>query len=79
MVLLKFQTQNLFLKRFFVFLFVINFKSMAELQVEQPKSLIRPKSWSTEVENAYRFQLAGYRDEKEYTALRKIDVSIFIF
>ena len=60
-------------------LFVINFKSMAELQVEQPKSLIRPKSWSTEVENAYRFQLAGYRDEKEYTALRKIDVSIFIF
>jgi hypothetical protein len=49
---------------------------MAELQVEQPKSLIRPKSWSTEVENAYRFQLAGYRDEKEYTALRKIDVSI---
>jgi hypothetical protein len=62
----------------FLFIFVINFKSMAELQVEQPKSLIRPKSWSTEVENAYRFQLAGYRDEKEYTALRKIDVSIFI-
>ena len=51
---------------------------MADLQVEQPKSLIRPKSWSTEVENAYRFQLAGYRDEKEYIALRKIDVSIFI-
>lgn len=47
---------------------------MAELQTEQPKSLIRPKSWSTEVENAYRFQLAGYRDEKEYRALRKSDV-----
>ena len=38
---------------------------------EQPKSLIRPKSWSTEVENAYRFQIAGYRDEIEYKALRK--------
>lgn len=51
---------------------------MAELQVEQPKSLIRPKSWSAEVENAYRFQLAGYRDEKEYRALRKSDVSNFL-
>ncbi len=47
---------------------------MAELHVEQPKSLIRPKSWSAEVENAYRFQLAGYRDEIEYRALRKIEV-----
>ena len=47
---------------------------MAELQVEQPKSLIRASSWTTEVENAYRFQLAGYRDEKEYRALRKSDV-----
>lgn len=49
---------------------------MAELHVEQPKSLIRPKSWSAEVENAYRFQLAGYRDEIEYRALRKIEVII---
>lgn len=46
---------------------------MAELHAEQPKSLIRPKSWSTEVENAYRFQLAGYRDEKEYKAIRNIE------
>ncbi|CAF0784979.1 unnamed protein product [Brachionus calyciflorus] len=48
---------------------------MADLQVQQPKSLIRPKSWSAEVENAYRFQLAGYRDELEYTAFTKTDVS----
>jgi len=47
---------------------------MAELQVEQPKSLIRPKSWSAEVENAYRYQLAGYRDEKEYKALTRTEV-----
>lgn len=52
---------------------------MSELRVEQPKSLIRPKSWSTEVENAYRFQLAGYRDEKEYIALTKTDVSFACF
>jgi hypothetical protein len=52
---------------------------MAELHVEQPKSLIRPKSWSMEVENAYRFQIAGYRDEKEYVALRKLDVIIKLF
>ncbi|RNA19554.1 meiosis expressed protein 1 -like [Brachionus plicatilis] len=47
---------------------------MADLQVQQPKSLIRPKSWSAEVEDAYRFQLAGYRDELEYIALTKADV-----
>lgn len=47
---------------------------MADLAVQQPKSLIRPKSWSAEVENAYRFQLAGYRDETEYVALTKTDV-----
>lgn len=52
---------------------------MADLQVQQPKSLIRPKSWSAEVENAYRFQLAGYRDELEYVALTKCDVIIYNF
>ncbi|CAF1459940.1 unnamed protein product, partial [Didymodactylos carnosus] len=31
-----------------------------------------PTHWSKEVENAYRFQLAGYRDETEYKALRKV-------
>jgi hypothetical protein len=46
---------------------------MAELQISQPKSLYRPKSWSTEVENAYRFQLAGYRDELEYKSVRKTE------
>jgi len=38
----------------------------------EPKSLIRPTHWSKEVENAYRFQLAGYRDENEYKQLRKV-------
>ena len=47
---------------------------MAEVQTDQPKSLVRPTTWSVEVENAYRFQLAGYRDEKEYRALRNVDV-----
>ncbi|CAF1306521.1 unnamed protein product, partial [Didymodactylos carnosus] len=31
-----------------------------------------PTHWSKEVENAYRFQLAGYRDETEYKALRNV-------
>lgn len=38
----------------------------------EPKSLIRPTHWSKEVENAYRFQLAGYRDELEYKRLRQV-------
>ena len=38
----------------------------------EPKSLIRPTHWSKEVENAYRFQLAGYRDEFEYKRVRQV-------
>lgn len=44
---------------------------MATASVE-PKSLIRPTHWSKEVENAYRFQLAGYRDEIEYKTIRQV-------
>lgn len=32
----------------------------------KPTGMRRASHWSTEVENAYRFQLAGYRDEVEY-------------
>ena len=40
----------------------------------QPKTMTRPKIWSEEVEEAYRFQLAGYRDEKEYHSIKQIEV-----
>lgn len=44
-----------------------------------PKSVSRPKRWSAEVEDAYRFQLAGYRDENEYTQVQKVEeVLVFI-
>ncbi|XP_066927769.1 meiosis expressed gene 1 protein homolog [Clytia hemisphaerica] len=36
----------------------------------QPKSVLRPKQWDPYVEEAYRFQVAGYRDEKEYKHLQ---------
>jgi len=36
----------------------------------RPKSMSRPKTWSLEVEEAYRFQLAGYRDAIEYHAVK---------
>ena len=29
----------------------------------------RPKHWSEEVEEAYRFQTAGYKDKNEYVAM----------
>ena len=39
-----------------------------------------PTHWSKEVENAYRFQLAGYRDELEYKRLRQVaEVHPFVF
>ena len=33
-----------------------------------PKSMKRAKKWSDEVEEVYRFQLAGYRDRHDYAA-----------
>ncbi|KAK3726629.1 hypothetical protein QZH41_012281 [Actinostola sp. cb2023] len=38
------------------------------------KSVSRPKHWSEEVEEAYRFQIAGYRDAVEYVDLNKSEV-----
>ena len=39
----------------------------------KPKSMVRPRHWSEEVEEAYRFQLAGYRDRNEYLAIKGED------
>ncbi|XP_046340099.1 meiosis expressed gene 1 protein homolog [Haliotis rufescens] len=39
----------------------------------QPKSMVRGKKWSEEVEEAYRFQLAGYRDAAEYKIFHNTD------
>lgn len=39
----------------------------------QPKSMSRAKHWSDEVEEAYRFQLAGYRDCYEYKHIKGND------
>lgn len=35
----------------------------------QPTRMVRPKQWDDAVEEAYRFQLAGYRDAIEYQRL----------
>jgi len=37
--------------------------------------MTRPKVWSEEVEEAYRFQVAGYRDEKEYISVKRTEVA----
>jgi hypothetical protein len=43
----------------------------AQLANDGPKSMVRPTSWSQDVEEAYRFQLAGYRDETEYKNIQR--------
>uniref|UniRef100_A0A8C5PIE6 Meiosis/spermiosis associated 1 n=1 Tax=Leptobrachium leishanense TaxID=445787 RepID=A0A8C5PIE6_9ANUR len=40
----------------------------------KPKSMIRAKLWSDEIENLYRFQTAGYRDEVEYKHVKQVDL-----
>ncbi|KAH0616421.1 hypothetical protein JD844_027503 [Phrynosoma platyrhinos] len=40
----------------------------------KPKSIHRAKTWSDEVENLYRFQQAGYRDEIEYKQVKQVDM-----
>ncbi|XP_023801933.1 meiosis expressed gene 1 protein homolog isoform X1 [Cyanistes caeruleus] len=39
----------------------------------KPKSMHRAKTWSDNVENLYRFQQAGYRDEVEYKQVKQVD------
>lgn len=39
--------------------------------ISKPKSMSRAKSWTVEVENLFRFQKAGYRDELEYTQVKQ--------
>lgn len=41
--------------------------------VSHPKSVTQPNHWNEEVEEAYRFQQAGYRDETEYKEVRETD------
>uniref|UniRef100_A0A8C6U4N1 Meiosis/spermiogenesis associated 1 n=1 Tax=Neogobius melanostomus TaxID=47308 RepID=A0A8C6U4N1_9GOBI len=36
----------------------------------KPNSMSRAKVWTTEVENLFRFQQAGYRDELEYLQIK---------
>ncbi|NXJ60077.1 MEIG1 protein, partial [Rostratula benghalensis] len=38
-----------------------------------PKSIHAAKKWSPDVENLYRFQQSGYRDEAEYKQVRQVD------
>lgn len=40
----------------------------------QPKSMSRARQWTDIVENLYRFQEAGYRDELEYMQIKQVEV-----
>lgn len=46
--------------------------------VLQPKSMTRATEWSEQVEEAYRFQLAGYRDANEYGSFHGKNVSLTV-
>ncbi|KFO25653.1 S-acyl fatty acid synthase thioesterase, medium chain [Fukomys damarensis] len=41
----------------------------------KPKSISCAKKWSEEIENLYRFQQAGYRDESEYKQVKQVSMS----
>jgi hypothetical protein len=46
----------------------------------KPKSISRAKKWSEEIENLYRFQQAGYRDEIEYKQVKQVAmVNLLLF
>ncbi|KAM9681948.1 meiosis expressed gene 1 protein homolog isoform 1-T1 [Dama dama] len=47
--------------------------AMASSDVK-PKSISRAKKWSEEIENLYRFQQAGYRDEIEYKQVKQVSM-----
>ncbi|XP_044199885.1 meiosis expressed gene 1 protein homolog [Thunnus albacares] len=37
----------------------------------KPKSMSKAREWTVEVENLFRFQQAGYRDELEYIQVKQ--------
>ncbi|KAM8907953.1 meiosis expressed gene 1 protein homolog isoform 1-T2 [Spinachia spinachia] len=37
----------------------------------KPRAMSRAKEWTAEVENLFRFQQAGYRDEMEYRQIKQ--------
>jgi len=43
-------------------------QAIANVRVREPTGVSRSKCWSVSVENNYRFQLAGFRDQEEYLA-----------
>ncbi|XP_019966309.1 meiosis expressed gene 1 protein homolog [Paralichthys olivaceus] len=45
--------------------------SCAAEDASEPKSMSRAREWTAEVENLFRFQLAGYRDEVEYSHVKQ--------
>ncbi|NXT24687.1 MEIG1 protein, partial [Syrrhaptes paradoxus] len=47
--------------------------AMAKADIK-PKSVHHAKKWSDDVENLYRFQQAGYRDEVEYKQVKQVDM-----
>ncbi|NXE15012.1 MEIG1 protein, partial [Lophotis ruficrista] len=47
--------------------------AMAKADIK-PKSVHHAKIWSDDVENLYRFQQAGYRDEVEYKQVKQVDM-----
>ena len=44
---------------------------MAAVAARNPTSMSRAKEWSPEAEEAWRFQVAGYRDEVDYKNNKK--------
>ncbi|KAJ8381893.1 hypothetical protein SKAU_G00026710 [Synaphobranchus kaupii] len=44
------------------------------LRAARPRSMSHAKQWTDEVENLYRFQQAGYRDEMEYKQIKQVDL-----
>lgn len=49
---------------------------MAKADIK-PKSVHHAKEWSDVVENLYRFQQAGYRDEVEYKQVKEVETVRF--
>uniref|UniRef100_A0A8C2HVS7 Uncharacterized protein n=1 Tax=Cyprinus carpio TaxID=7962 RepID=A0A8C2HVS7_CYPCA len=43
----------------------------------KPKSMSRAKQWTGQIEDLYRFQQAGYRDELEYRQIKQVEYHRF--
>lgn len=72
LLVIRYQSDDQEFKKLFISMTYFSITTMSCTDNNsKPKSMSRAKGWTAEVENLFRFQEAGYRDEMEYIQVKQ--------